>query len=97
MFQGRVLISGSQRALSVCRERVLPRFNSGDFDIYEVFAEARIPLLPDLPAAQSLAFEGAIRFSDYSTIGSVTTWKTALDWQIVESVRATASLPQRGG
>lgn len=71
---------------------VLPQVNSGDFDIYEVFAEARIPLLGDLPAVQSLAFEGAVRFSDYSTVGSVTTWKTALDWQIVESVRGRASL-----
>jgi len=70
---------------------VLPKVNNGDFDIYEVFAETRIPLLQGLPAVQSLAFEGALRYSDYSTIGSVTTWKTALDWQIVESVRARGS------
>jgi outer membrane receptor protein involved in Fe transport len=71
---------------------VLPQINGGEFDIYEVFAETRVPLLSELPAVQSLAFEGAARFSDYSTIGSVTTWKTALDWQIVEDVRARASL-----
>jgi iron complex outermembrane recepter protein len=71
---------------------VTPIINSGAFDIVEVFGEARIPIVEDLPGVRSLAAEVAVRFADYSTIGSVTAWKGALDWQIVESVRARASL-----
>lgn len=48
---------------------------SGSFDVSEVFAELRVPVLRDLPGAELLQFGAALRFSDYSTIGSTTTWK----------------------
>jgi outer membrane receptor protein involved in Fe transport len=66
---------------------VAPRINSGSFDVKELFGELRVPLLRDLPLIQSLALEGAVRISDYSTIGSVVTWKGAVDWQITEWAR----------
>lgn len=61
--------------------------NSGDMDVTEVFAEARAPLLSDLPGIQQLAVEGAVRFSDYSTIGNATTWRLGADWRVVDSLR----------
>ncbi len=61
--------------------------NDGEMDVTEVFGEARVPLLADLPAIENLAFEGAIRFSDYSTIGSATTWRAGLDWQISDTFK----------
>ncbi len=67
--------------------RPFPVPNGGEYDISEVFAEVRVPLLQGLPAVQSLALELAARFSDYSTVGSVTTWKSALDWQVTDSFR----------
>lgn len=66
---------------------VPPIVNSGDFDVKEVFAEVRVPLLRDIPFIQSLALEGAIRYSDYSTIGGVVTWKGAVDWEITDWAR----------
>lgn len=69
-----------------------PIVNQGDFNIFEVFGEVRLPLLQNLPAVESLAFEAAVRFSDYSTIGNVTTWKGALDWQINDWARGRAGL-----
>ncbi len=66
---------------------VPPIVNSGSFNVKEVFAEVRVPLLRDLPLIQSLAIEGAVRYSDYSTIGGVVTWKGAVDWEIVDWVR----------
>ncbi|EMD82550.1 TonB-dependent receptor plug domain-containing protein [Pacificimonas flava] len=48
---------------------------SGDFDVREIFGEVRVPILDSLPWADTLALEGAARLSDYSTIGSVFTWK----------------------
>ncbi|WP_374592715.1 TonB-dependent receptor plug domain-containing protein [Sphingosinicella sp.] len=49
--------------------------SSGSFDVKEVFAEINLPLLKDVPGAHLLSVGGAIRLSDYSTIGSTTTWK----------------------
>jgi len=47
----------------------------GSFDVKEIFGEISIPLLKDVPGAHLLSLGGAIRYSDYSTIGGTTTWK----------------------
>jgi outer membrane receptor protein involved in Fe transport len=53
------------------------RIDQGSFDVKEVFGEVNLPLLSDLPFAEDLSIGGAIRYSDYSTIGSTTTWKVS--------------------
>ena len=73
-------------------ENVAATLNQGDFDIFEVFGEVRIPLLRGLPAIEDLAIEAAVRFSDYSTIGSVTTWKGSIDWQVNEWARVRSGI-----
>jgi iron complex outermembrane recepter protein len=60
---------------------------AGGYDVSEVFGEVRVPLLSDLPLVNVLAVEGAIRFSDYSNIGSVETWRAGLEWGPVEWLR----------
>jgi len=70
---------------------VPPIINGGELDITEFFAEARFPLLEGLPAIQTLALEGAVRYSDYSTIDGVTTWKAGLDWGINDWARVRTS------
>ena len=50
------------------------RVDKGDFDVKEVFGEINLPLLSYVPGAYELSLGGAIRYSDYSTIGSTTTW-----------------------
>ncbi len=47
----------------------------GEYDVKEGFAELDVPLLRDMAFAHRLSLGAAIRFSDYSTIGSTTTWK----------------------
>jgi iron complex outermembrane recepter protein len=59
----------------------------GGFDVKEAFAEVRVPLLNDMPFADVLALEGAIRYSDYSNFGSVETWRAGLEWGPVEWLR----------
>lgn len=49
--------------------------DTGGFDVREIFGEANVPLFKDVPFAQTLSVGGALRFSDYSSIGSTTTWK----------------------
>jgi len=70
----------------------IPIINGGDFNIFEVFGEVRVPLLKDLPAINSLALEAAVRRADYSTIGNVIAWKGALDWEVTDWVRVRGGL-----
>jgi outer membrane receptor protein involved in Fe transport len=59
----------------------------GDYTVNEAYLETIIPILKDLPAVQSLEFEAAVRVGDYSTVGSVTSWKGGLNWAPTDSVR----------
>lgn len=63
----------------------------GEFDVYEIFAEAVIPILEDAPFAKYLGLEVAARQANYSTIGSNWAYKISGDW------RPTDDLRVRGG
>lgn len=60
---------------------------NGSFDVYEAFAEARIPIVQDAPFAKSLTAELAFRYSDYSTVGTTETYKIAGDWEPIDGLR----------
>jgi len=69
-------------------------FNSqGNYDVWDAFAEVRVPLLADQPLAHELTIDAAIRYSDYSTIGETETWKAGLTYAPIEDIgfRATVS------
>ena len=57
----------------------------GSFDVKEVYGELVVPILADLPFVHLLAFEGGIRYSDYSTAGGVTSWKAGGEFSPVKS------------
>ncbi len=46
----------------------------GSYDVWEVFGEIQLPLLNDLPFAYNAELGAAVRYADYSTIGSALTW-----------------------
>lgn len=50
------------------------RVDKGSFDVKEVFGEINLPILADMAFAKNLSIGGAVRFSDYSTVGRTTTW-----------------------
>jgi outer membrane receptor protein involved in Fe transport len=64
------------------------------FDVKEVFGEIRLPILDGAPLADRLEVGGAVRFSDYSTIGSTTTWKVDGAWAPVPDITFTGSYSQ---
>lgn len=68
--------------------------SKGSFSVKEVFAELNIPLLKDLPFAHSLGVGGAIRLSDYTTIGKATTWKVDSSWAPVRDITFRGTLSQ---
>jgi outer membrane receptor protein involved in Fe transport len=61
--------------------------------VKEAAFEANVPLLADMALAKSLAVSGAFRASDYSTSGTITSWKAGLDWDVTDelSLRLTRS------
>lgn len=49
--------------------------------VKEGYFEAAAPLLADQPFFRSLSLNGAVRLTDYSTTGTVTTWKAGAIWE----------------
>ncbi|MEW5684834.1 MAG: TonB-dependent receptor [Pseudomonadota bacterium] len=60
---------------------------NGSFDVYEMFSEARLPIMQDKAFAKNLTVELAFRYSDYSSIGTTETYKIAGDWEPVDGFR----------
>ena len=83
-----ILRHGAAGAAHFLAQRLdCPIINGGDYKLFEVFGEVRVPLLRDLPAVHELALEAAVRSADYSTIGNVMAWKGALDWAVTDWAR----------
>jgi iron complex outermembrane receptor protein len=74
----------------------IPR-TEGSFDVKELFAEIRLPLLKDAPFAKALNLTGAVRGGKYSTVGNTLSWNAGLDWALNDmfTLRATSALSTR--
>ena len=68
-----------------------PQPVSGSFDVKEVFGEIRVPIVQDVPFAKEITFEGGYRYANYSSAGTVDSYKAGLDWQITPDVRLRGS------
>jgi outer membrane receptor protein involved in Fe transport len=62
--------------------------------VWEISGETVAPMARDLPWIKSLDVSGAVRYTDYSTSGSVVTWKAGLDYQPVSDIRFRATESQ---
>ncbi|SFS10370.1 TonB-dependent receptor [Sphingomonas jatrophae] len=58
----------------------------GRISVKEAFGELAVPVLKD-SAVGTLDLNGAVRFTDYSTSGSVTTWKVGGTWAPIEDIQ----------
>jgi len=65
---------------------------SGEFNVKEGFAEIVVPLASGSRFADSLDFNGAIRYTDYSLSGGVTTWKVGANYSPFPDLRFRATL-----
>jgi outer membrane receptor protein involved in Fe transport len=56
----------------------------GEIDVWEIYGEVRVPILSDVPLAETLSVNAAVRSSDYDleSVGSVTTYLGGIDWQL---------------
>lgn len=64
---------------------------SGGYNVKEAYAELNVPLLSDTPFFNLLEVNGAVRFSDYSTSGSTTTFKGGVNWKPFADLRLRAT------
>lgn len=68
-----------------------PKAFAGSYEVKEAFAEIVAPLLKDRPFADLLEINGAIRYTDYSISGGVTTWKIGAIYAPVPDLRIRAT------
>lgn len=54
------------------------------FNVTEGYLEGLVPLVKDLPFARSVSLEGAVRFSDYNTIGRTTAGRVGGTWEVAQ-------------
>lgn len=59
--------------------------------VKEGYIEAAAPILKDVPFFYSLSLNGAVRVTDYSTSGSVTSWKVGGVWEPAQFLRLRAT------
>ncbi len=57
------------------------RVTTGDFSVKEGFIETIFPVF------DGLDLNGALRVTDYSTSGTVTTWKLGGTWQVIDDIK----------
>ncbi|WP_315762654.1 TonB-dependent receptor domain-containing protein [Sphingomonas sp. Y38-1Y] len=60
---------------------------SGAVTVKEAFGEIAVPILRDSPIGHSLDLNGAVRRTDYSTSGAVTTWKGGAVYEPIDGIR----------
>jgi outer membrane receptor protein involved in Fe transport len=63
---------------------------NGGYDVYELYGEARVPIIQDKTFVKDLTMELAYRFSDYSNAGTTNTYKVSGDWTIIDGLRIRA-------
>ena len=61
------------------------------FDLGDIYAELRAPVLSDLPFIKRLDIEGAYRISQHSQAGTYNNSKIGFNWQIDDNVRFRGS------
>ncbi len=61
--------------------------SQGETAVREIYTEALVPLLKDIPALKELHLELGYRYSDYDPSGPVSTYKGLLDWTVTDFFR----------
>lgn len=66
--------------------------SGGSTDAREIYGELLVPVLANLPLIQALNLDLGYRYSDYDTVGGVSTYKADFDWKVTNSVMLRGGL-----
>lgn len=80
---------GNAPALKYVANNIFP--TQGRYNVKEAYGELLVPLARDVPFIKAFDLNAAIRFTDYSTSGGVTTWKVGGTWEVVDDLRFRAT------
>jgi outer membrane receptor protein involved in Fe transport len=58
----------------------------GQYNVKEAYAETVVPII------KGMDFNGAFRVTNYSTSGTVTTWKAGLTWQVIDDIKLRGTI-----
>ena len=86
-FNARSSVESQLRLFNVGNQ---PSF-SGELSVKEAFAEIGVPVIKDVPFFKNLDLNAAVRETNYSVSGQVTTWKAGLSWDIDDNFRIRAT------
>ncbi len=64
---------------------------NGSFDVYELFGEVLVPIASDRPFVHDLSFNGGYRYSNYSSVGQVESYKLTMEYAPVQDIRFRGS------
>lgn len=60
---------------------------TGGYNVGEIYAEALVPLVADVAGVQYLGLELGARWSDYSSVGSVVSYKAGVEYEPFDGLR----------
>lgn len=63
----------------------------GSFNVFESHLAASIPVLDQSPLAYGLTFDAGLRYSHFSTVGSIASWQLGVDYRPIKAVSIRAS------
>ena len=64
---------------------------SGTYAAYEVLTAVQVPLLHDRPSARDMVLNAGLRWSNYGSFDSRTTWQAGLRWQLADELALRAN------
>ncbi len=82
---------------------------AGKVNVWETYGEINVPVLKDVPLAQNVEFDGAVRYSHYHNVGQgpifqtanhgLATWKVSGVWDVTSwlRIRGSQSRDSRAG
>lgn len=88
----KVVATNDERSKRSAWKTVNPQAFAGDLNVKEAYAELVVPLLRDSGFGRSLDVNLAGRITDYSTSGTVKTWKLGANYQPIDAIRLRATL-----
>jgi outer membrane receptor protein involved in Fe transport len=59
----------------------------GSYDVWETFGEVRVPVLAQSSPVGQVDLDAALRFAEYSTVGSSESWKANASWSPIYDMR----------
>ncbi|WP_423141681.1 TonB-dependent receptor domain-containing protein [Parablastomonas sp. CN1-191] len=60
---------------------------AGSTKVTEGYAEALLPLIHDVPLIKLFELDLGYRYSDYNTIGAISTYKAEANWEVIDALR----------